>query len=317
MKSLAFISFHGYIDKEWIYPLLKYLNITYSIVYIVHGESIQKLLSEDNELFTKNAINNELNDIIDYKLVFISYINPKINNYSIRIFINMPEKIINDEIKCNIHIDYTIFQIDSIKNLITLYRELTIKQKIFLNNIKDFSLNASVIVYDLDDTIVDNEGELLTDNILKIINESNKLFTFHVLWSHGNTRHVTFITETKLKNIKFDLIITRLEFSNFHNKGFGYVFKKLNSIFGVGSISYNALIDDQALNFIGDYDCFIHVSKQKNKYILSKEYRLNFNKMKKYIKETFIEPKIKEQLNYSKKITNFINSVNQNKNSIS
>lgn len=266
MKSLAFISIHDSdINKQKFTQILRFIINNYSLVYILKNENDYcKNVFKNIGFITKFKNTND--DESNSKIIIIEKINPLIKYYSHRIFINGDGE---DEKKLNIHVDYSNFFIDKKTQISNINDVILKKLHTFSSNLNIFKNKSSVLVMDLDNTIIDRDSNLLFDEIGEVLRKLTNHFDYFVLWSHGCSRHVNNCISTVLKetSLKFDLIISKMSHMEPYNKGFGYVFKLLNSKFGICNVSYCALIDDQASNYIGDYDHFLQVPLDVDKNI--------------------------------------------------
>lgn len=270
MDCAVFISFNDAVKKRVIDDLLSLVLRFYNYIYILnnanliakfnpiiqkHNYNIKQLRSNSTEGDSKNTIN------------FITIINPKIHIYSHRVAIGCDSVYFEHEKHLNVHVDYTnIYNTNSISDL----NQIIIKTNIFINQIKPFDYEKSVIVFDLDDTLISKNGCILFNNMPKIINGLRQVFDLVVLWSHGNNSHVSSTLMLQLKDVKFDSVIVLDENSKLdgnvyaHNKGVGKLFRVINREHGVGKLKLTVLVDDQAGNFIGDYDLFSHIPNTIN-----------------------------------------------------
>lgn len=265
-----FISFNDNVRKATIRNLLKLCIKNYKYIYIIKNDNIKNKLDnivlKDVYNFKEQISNNQDHDNRN-TIIMIDKINPKIHIYSHRVGINENVESFNIEKNYNVHVDYT-----NLKGIIKLsdMQSILIKTKVFLNNVTPFDYEKSVIVFDLDDTLVAKDGCIMFKNMSKIIHSLRDCFDLIVLWSHGNNRHVTNNLLVKLKDIKFDSVIVLdknaiLDGEYYaHNKGVGKLFNVINREHGVGKLKLTALVDDQAGNFIGDYDLFSHIPNSYN-----------------------------------------------------
>lgn len=180
-----------------------------------------------------------------------------IRDYRIKIYLDRGEYI--EDKKKQLYVDYLHAYGMSIDEIISKTREL--RNNFYARG--NGNLAKSVAVFDLDDTLIDDQGMLLTPIIPEILCGFRKIFTFIVMWSHGNTEHVekyrTMIE--KMCGFKFDLIINRYITTECANKGLGGVLRHLNIEHGVTRLSTTCLIDDLSCNFSNDYLFFIEVPK--------------------------------------------------------
>ncbi|UBZ25546.1 38K protein [Crangon crangon nudivirus] len=280
MKTLAFVTTGSHVDftQHKYLTMLHDIYTHYSIVYLVNCRSRRKVsaaLLEQYKIMTQRQPANTTHDMIDFKIVFISAINPLLKNYSVSIAIECP---VDTSTPSQIHVDYG--QVSVITDLQGIYT----KRDIFIRNSRHSPEPVSVIVYDLDDTIINRDGDYITSNIKELINHSRRYFDYIFLWSHGCSRHVENAKQTCINGIGFDFdyIISKRTMDTISNKGFGKVFRILNEQYGVATIAYSALVDDLASNYVGDYDCFLHISDSETKN-RDRELAVNFNLMEKYV----------------------------------
>jgi HAD superfamily phosphatase (TIGR01681 family) len=122
-----------------------------------------------------------------------------------------------------------------------------------------------VIVFDLDDTLINRDNELFYGYIWDDLQKYRELFDYIILWSHGSELHVKDNLKRLLvdHDFKFDVILARKETSDEEptNKGLGQVLKILNRKDGVCTLQYACLVDDKMFNYSHDYDLFYHVSQ--------------------------------------------------------
>ena len=122
--------------------------------------------------------------------------------------------------------------------------------------------DVSVIVWDLDDTLVNYELEAF-DCVPQVLRYTRRLFDYQVLWSHGAPMHVRAgLLKNGFDDNLFDTIITRNPIlEKLPNKGLGMILRHLNDKFGVQSIKFSVLVDDTDVNYANDYDYFVHVPR--------------------------------------------------------
>ncbi|KAG6558422.1 Bracovirus particle protein 38K-1 [Microplitis demolitor] len=133
---------------------------------------------------------------------------------------------------------------------------------------------ASVIVLDLDDTLIDDSINPRSRRLINQLNQFKRIFNFVVLWSHGTTNHVRdSLNALKISKKFFDLIITRptLQVCG-SNKGIGVVLGELYRQFQVREITFSCIVDDLKSNFTDDYMLFVHVPKKSDTEDLSDFY---------------------------------------------
>lgn len=155
-----------------------------------------------------------------------------------------------------------------VDNTNKIFGDIVAVSNLFYKNIQN--TEKSVIVFDLDETLVYNQKTLAYPEIFSDLQKYRQIFDYIVLWSHGTTDYVNeslAAINPHYDNdvpFKFDLMITRkhADIDVFYNKGLGYVLHELNTKFNVTSLKYAVLVDDKAFNFVNDYDLFVHLSKQ-------------------------------------------------------
>lgn len=186
-----------------------------------------------------------------------------IRHYSCFVVFGNNTEIINDKYvyySCaNIHVDYIRSTFDD--NYKDLVANIIKKQEIFHGN-KD--KRASVCVFDLDDTLIDFEGNLKSSNIRDVIEYTGDIFDYVVLWTHGSTGHANRYIERY--GFKFDLVISRNDLAPIIcNKGIGLVLRELNRArdpstglnCNVTEFTFTCLVDDLKKNYCKDYTYFI------------------------------------------------------------
>lgn len=122
-------------------------------------------------------------------------------------------------------------------------------------------LKASVLVFDLDDTIIDKECNLFGDDLPEALNSLKGLYDYIGIWSHGSTNHV-FKNIKKIfmeHNIKFDFVITRDD--KVYNKSVIHVLNILNKKFSISELTFSCLVDDKFSNYNYDYSLFVHLTR--------------------------------------------------------
>ncbi|AII15847.1 38K protein [Penaeus monodon nudivirus] len=235
--------------------MVRFISICYNKfthVYVVSG-------CDYKQVFKLGHIRPYNSDDDAPGLYFIKEINNNIRYYSILLNVN--------DFKCqtqnyNIHVDFKYISID--KNF---------NEESFINDV-DFYINSfygkkkkltkkSIVVIDLDDTIINRDGDIIIENFKEYFNIIKRTFDLVVLWSHGCQRHVNHILENALSayRYEFDMIIVRNSALQVSNKGIGFMLKQANVRFNVEEFTQSLLIDDQSCNYLYDYDYFIHVPK--------------------------------------------------------
>ena len=283
-KAVIFLDFKK--DKyikcslSYLKLFLNFLKIKFHIVYIV-STFLQKLIKhyELSPYLIKytNDVNQHSHPT---SVIFIRQITSLMGHYSIKLDItNHPEP---DAQFLNVHVDYL-----SYKNFWNNYNRIRMDihgaHSRYINNIRE-TLPKSVIVFDLDETIISYDYQFVCSYVEELLIEARDMFDYMVLWSHGNTTHVQ--RALKLFNLSklFDLVLTRGRFQDkCFNKGFGFVLKLLNKNYGISNVKYSVLVDDQEANFNKDYTYFFKVDKK----MTNKEYRKNFEILKELINNKY------------------------------
>jgi hypothetical protein len=131
----------------------------------------------------------------------------------------------------------------------------------------EISLNdtaQSVAVFDMDDTIIDENFELFYPSILTDIWSFREYFSYLVLWTHATEEYLHEVKQKIPLHKIFDLFIARkqdLDDPPIGNKGLAAVLKCLNKKFMVQNINYALLVDDKASNYNSDYNYFLYIDK--------------------------------------------------------
>ncbi len=209
-------------------------------------------------------------------VTIIDRINPRLKSYSCYVKIissnaNVTEmqKISN---KCNRFIDYICIKMDNLQQSLQVISQMRDKFYYTSKMVDPLAMTqnglivnessqreASVIVFDLDDTLIDGNNRALLIDLQHFVTFMKRMFTFVVMWSHGTCEHVH--KNLKKHNIEscFDMVIARTYDEDTKNKGLGYVFRALNKQFRVTSLTYTALVDDLPTNYTNDYDFYLQV----------------------------------------------------------
>lgn len=119
-------------------------------------------------------------------------------------------------------------------------------------NYKNF-IPANVIVFDLDDTIITADDELL-ENSINVLKYARQRFDLVILWSHGSDDHVKRIVKKFNLSCFFDKILC--------NPDCGSISYKKNLLFlytFFPEYSFNkcVLVDDLLTNYTPEYDYII------------------------------------------------------------
>lgn len=220
---------------------------------------------------------------MEYKNVVVMYIHSKkvnplrtkfnLNNFNIFVVLGSSNEALEYFNKIQGSLLYTkclYIETPDLKSILATIRHSY--NEFFINEAAQFSqTGASVVVFDLDNTIIDDDDNLLDPDYLLVLKMFKARFHFMVLWSHGSSSHVAEILEKRFPEINgiFDLRISRSNaildsnLINHRPKGIGYVFQTLNRMFGVTKLSYTCLVDDLSDNCQDDYRFFIQVPTVK------------------------------------------------------
>lgn len=290
IKSAIFISLDGKVTVRMCKQLLRYVLQDFTYVYIIDNPKITPILesfSNKEKLKLLHLECNSLNREDPNSLYIIKKIKPCIHVYSLRLAINVDEELWRQEKAYNIHVDYLsiVHGVDFSENL---NQVLVIKEQ-FMKRVSPLNYRKSVLVFDLDDTIVDKDGTLVFHNVAKVIRSLRDVFDYVILWSHGSYGHVNNALLLTLRDVEFDTIIAMTENDKdqdddySRNKGVGKMFRIMNNEHGVGELKYSALVDDQAGNFIGDYDMFLHIPNLEDNSTREAQVVAMFAKLKSFI----------------------------------
>lgn len=174
--------------------------------------------------------------------------------------------VLNDETKYNLNNIHKIFYINS-ENVNKKLQELNIYYQKF-TGINDIS---NVIVFDLDDTLIDENNNLLyniedlNNGLLKL----KKYFKYIGIWSHGTSEHVIYNLKKNNLQDKFDFIMVRK--NEYQNVKYSInIYNLLQKKFNIKSIKTIILVDDNKSNYIeNDYSMFILIKELPNYTFLS------------------------------------------------
>ncbi|CAD6235213.1 GSCOCT00014130001.2-RA-CDS [Cotesia congregata] len=120
---------------------------------------------------------------------------------------------------------------------------------------------ASVVVLDLDDTLIDDSIRSRSRQLIDQLNEFKRIFNYVVLWSHGTSEHVRDSLRTvKIPENFFDVTITRPTLQSCgSNKGIGIVMAELYTRYQVRELTFSCIVDDLPSNFTDDYMLYVNV----------------------------------------------------------
>jgi hypothetical protein len=151
-------------------------------------------------------------------------------------------------------------EISDIKKKIAEYA-----RKYFSQQVIPKKPRANIIVFDLDDTLITENGKLFYDKIFDDLKQYRKVFDYMVLWTHGTEDYLHEIwSKIQRESFKFDLYMARkinVEITSY-NKGMAAVLRELNRIYSVESLGYTVLVDDKLSNYVYDYDTLVHITSE-------------------------------------------------------
>ncbi|KAG8148348.1 uncharacterized protein [Chelonus insularis] len=159
-------------------------------------------------------------------------------------------------------------------------------KKVFENLRSSYEINGlnrgSLIVFDLDNTLIDDSLRPLSKNLEFQLSVFRKLFDYVVLWSHGTSTHVSnALNSLKLPYRFFHVIITRADWQSCGgNKGLGFVLSILYNKYKVREITFSCIVDDTKANFTNDYMVFIHIPSNHPHNDLTKFYQLILERLR-------------------------------------
>lgn len=132
-----------------------------------------------------------------------------------------------------------------------------IEDKVYkFNRFRDSGFGyGSVVVFDLDQTIIDDRYNLLHPSVRPLVCAILDRFTYKVLWSHGDAEHVRFALKRHgMDNLWDSVIVRSFDQVETKNKSLGFVLATLNKECGVWGFNWAVLFDDKKENAVGDYD---------------------------------------------------------------
>ncbi|UVT30847.1 38K protein [Penaeus vannamei nudivirus] len=253
MKQIVFINFVNVQDLNMddIYNLLMTCFQHFTHMYILHG-SFARCFFQDAK---RKRVNHE-DDLPG--IYFIKNIHNNIKCYSMLINVNDFNFVYSNKYT---HVDYKNLSVGKNFDFNALSKELSLNLRSFFRT--NANKKKSIAVIDLDDTIINKNGDFILEPFDKYLATLKNTFDLVVLWSHGCQQHVNHVFSNTLNGYakEFDMIMVRSSSVQISNKGKGFLLQLMNQAFGVIEFTYSVLIDDQAYNYKNDYDCFIHVPK--------------------------------------------------------
>ena len=265
MKSLVFIDcviIDPTIQQQRLFKkLIDVCQEFFSHIYLVSRNVIKYL--DDVEI-----IHVPCNKTFDHPgIYYINKINNNIKCYSLKLNVNKDKCNIEEDETFHVHVTYKHINLNKTFNFKNFKAELQMNLSLFFRTRKiSVKQSSSVAVLDLDDTIIDEKGEIIIENLGEYLTILKSLFGYIMLWSHGCQEHVNHIFKNSLAPYKsyFNLIVARSSSFQTKNKGISLVLQYLNTKEGILELDSTILIDDQPFNYNNDYDYFLHVPN-KNK----------------------------------------------------
>nr|WOZ57636.1 38K protein [Menippe mercenaria nudivirus] len=172
------------------------------------------------------------------------------------------------DVASNVHVDYRLISLCSKFNVANLKRDIEAQLNTFFNHPKKAFDKASVVVFDLDDTLIDCDYDIIIDDLNRFLLQCQRLFDLVVLWSHGCPKHVNHAFSTSMAEYRLYFTDVFAKTSSFvtNNKGCGKLLAMLNRKYGVQCLKETMLVDDQLCNYNNDYDLFMHAPSTSKKH---------------------------------------------------
>lgn len=280
MKKYLFIVIQDPVGSKLLIKLLKLCRNYFTNIYLKESPFVN--YNKYDNVKIKNRNSDPPGTYI------IQYINNNIKCYSLKLTLTngtVQDKVtpmeIDDDLNSTLPInDNNIYQSpmneeqDNIFNVHVDYKVVKLAKNFNFENLKidiESKLNSyfkykpkkspkSVVVIDLDDTLINKDFEIIIEPLDQYLNVLRQHFDYVVLWSHGCQQHVNHAFSTVMKPyfIYFNDIIAKSASSKIFNKGIGRLLYHLNKKFDVLELNNTLLIDDQLCNYNYDYDFFIH-----------------------------------------------------------
>lgn len=216
----------------------------------------------------KQITNNEsdLNGRYDnFKIYEIRRVSPLLSHYNVGVWCSAADNdgdvdgrasTVRRVLRKNVHVHYVVLQ-QHVRATEFLATVLAKKNDFFREGVRP----ETCIVYDLDETLIDDQYTLLSPNVIQLLRNSKTLFDRLVLWTHGNTNHARASLQLH-HEFEFDLVISRnVTAQRCYNKGIGLVLRNLNQVYGVTNLLMSVLVDDTRRNYNNDYDYFIQIPR--------------------------------------------------------
>jgi hypothetical protein len=190
-----------------------------------------------------------------FSVVFTKEPDPNIvsKTFSVYLILGCSDEMLRTEQARNIVCSYHAWK-SPFPNICDIERQVFTSYCGFQRNIKPGFERNNVIVFDMDETLIDRDTIPYYKEIFKEISEYRDYFKYIILWTHGLT---SYLSEVKL-DFEFDLYMSRND-EHSENKGLGAVLRELNKSCGVSHLDFCVLVDDTPSNFENDYDLFLHI----------------------------------------------------------
>ncbi|QBB28652.1 38K protein [Homarus gammarus nudivirus] len=239
---------------------IKYLELFHKLLNICKNYFTHIYIVGSNFKLFQTVTNNRTED--PPGIYNIHHIYNNIKNYSLLLTLKNNDQEDNMSVY-NVHVDYMSLLLDDTVDYQNFETMLKFRINIFFKNKNPFEYRKSVAILDLDDTLINKDGEIIIKDLHKYLETIRSLFNIVILWSHGCQSHVNYTFSNTMKPYKnyFTDKLARKSTFQLHNKGIGAILKHLNLTYNVHELDKTLLIDDQQLNYNKDYDYFIHVPK--------------------------------------------------------
>lgn len=262
MPSAVFVFLKCSMPEQAFRQLIDQLSAFFTYVWILVEKPYTHQISAS--LFPRQDTNNSKNS--NSFVARIKRVDPNIKYYSLKLnLVEVIELYQKEDVDCRRFVDcYTTkYTTANLMETVRMIKNKFEKRRAIVsigNVMTDTNPSGvNVIVFDLDETLIDENYKPLINNVPKFLNTVSTLFHYVVLWSHGTAAHV----KKALSKIKcssmFNVVVCREDAEHNRNKGLGYILRTLNNKFGVTRIKTAVLVDDLRDNFIDDYDYFLHV----------------------------------------------------------
>ena len=283
LKSIAIVKMENDdMDTESFTTFINTLNFYFTEIYLIDGTQRRSKSIKNGSATKMHLLYRNLDKSYIH---FVSQPPTNLTCYNFYVLLTKAKTYLMESLKPN-----STMCDDKDRNMLIYTNHLTISSNVIreehLNIIVQQQTNffatssavCTVIVFDLDDTLIDDKNQPLVSNLAEFIDHTRTIFDYVVLWSHGTCEHV----HSNLKMYKlqksFDLVISRNYNENTKNKSIGLVFKELHKKFNISQISMCALVDDLKDNFNEDYDYYLQVPRSNAKTV-EKYYKFAFEKL--------------------------------------